>query len=259
MVLPGIEKNTQLQQASQLIKEAKYCVALTGAGISTPSGIPDFRSPGSGIWTKYSPMEVASLSAFRYYPMRFYDWIRPFVKNLFQAEPNPAHIALSRLEEGNHLRSVITQNIDALHQKAGNQTVIEVHGTYQSLTCLGCYKQIQAAYQFLVDFIDQKEIPHCPDCGNLLKPDIILYEEQLPSETWKLARQEIDFCDLLLVLGSSLTVTPTCDLPLTALSKGAKLIIINRTHTHLDDLAEITFQDELEKILPMIVDKVFNE
>ena len=204
-------------------------------------------------------MEVASLSAFRYYPMRFYDWIRPFVKSLFQAEPNLAHLALSRLEDGGRLQSVITQNIDALHQKAGSKTVVEVHGTYQSLTCLGCYKQIQAAYEFLVEFIDQEQIPHCPDCGNLLKPDIILYEEQLPSDIWRLARQEITSCDLLLVLGSSLTVTPTCDLPLTALSGGAKLIIINRTHTHLDDLAEITFQGELEKILPMIVDEVFNE
>lgn len=259
MVLPSDEKNTLLQKASQLIREAGYTVALTGAGISTPSGIPDFRSPGSGIWTKYSPMEVASLSAFRYYPLRFYDWIRPFVRSLFLAEPNPAHTALARLENGNQLRAVITQNIDALHQKAGSKTVIEVHGTYQTLTCLGCYRQIQATDQFLTEFLETEENPHCTYCGNLLKPDIILYEEQLPAKTWKLAREEIMACDLLLVLGSTLTVTPVCDLPLTALGRGAKLIILNRTNTHLDQLADVYIQGNLEEYLPMIADKVLNE
>jgi NAD-dependent deacetylase len=259
MVLPTVEKNKLIQKASRLIKEADYCVALTGAGISTPSGIPDFRSPGSGIWTKYSPMEVASLSAFRYYPMRFYEWIRPFVKSLFLAEPNPAHIALARLEEGNHLRSVITQNIDALHQRAGSKKVIEVHGTYQTLTCLGCYRQLQATDEFLADFLDQEENPHCPHCGNLLKPDIILYEEQLPAQTWREAREEVLACDLLLVLGSTLTVTPVCDLPLTALGREAKVIILNRTNTHLDHLAAVYIQGEIEEILPIIADKVLNE
>jgi len=259
MVQPAAEKNSLILKASKLIKKANYCVALTGAGISTPSGIPDFRSPGSGIWTKYSPMEVASLSAFRYYPQRFYDWIRPFVKSLHLAEPNPAHISLARLEEGHYLRSVITQNIDALHQKAGSQKVIEVHGTYQTLTCLGCYRQIQATDEFLENFLDHEENPHCPHCGNLLKPDIILYEEQLPAQTWKLARQEIQSCDLLLVLGSTLTVTPVCDLPLSVLGKGGELIILNRTNTHLDHLASVTIHGDLEEFLPQITDKVFDE
>lgn len=258
MVLPIEEKNTLIHKASQLIKEADYVVALTGAGISTPSGIPDFRSPGSGVWTKYSPMEVASLSAFRYYPTRFYEWIRPFVKNLILATPNPAHNALARLEEENHLRAVITQNIDALHQKAGSKEVIEVHGTYQTLTCLGCYRQIPATDQLFTEFLEQEKDPHCPYCGNLLKPDIILYEEQLPAQAWKSALGEINNCDLLLVLGSSLTVTPVSDLPLSALGNGAKLIIVNRTNTHLDHLANVSIQDEVELILPTLIDKVLN-
>ena len=259
MVRPSTEKNTLLKKASRLIKEAKHSVALTGAGISTPSGIPDFRSPGSGIWTQYSPMEVASLSAFRYHPSRFYHWIRPFVKSLFLAEPNPAHIALARLEDQGHLHAVITQNIDALHQKAGSKNVIEVHGTYQTLTCLGCYRQIQATDEFMVDFLDHEENPHCPYCGNLLKPDIILYEEQLPAQTWNAAREEVLSCDLMLVLGSTLTVTPVCDLPLTALGRGASLILLNRTTTHLDHLAAVFIQGDLEKYLPIIADKVLNE
>lgn len=256
MVFPIEKMDNLIQKASQLIKEANYAIALTGAGISTPSGIPDFRSPESGLWTKYSPMEVASLSAFRYHPNRFYEWIRPFVRNLFLAEPNPAHIALAQLEAKSHLRSVITQNIDALHQKAGSSEVVEVHGTFQTLTCLGCYRQIQATDQLLTEILEKEENPHCPHCGNLLKPDIILYGEQLPAQTWRAARKKVNACDLLLVLGSSLTVTPVCDLPLTALSRGAKLIIINRTPTHLDHLAEIYLQGELEKILPEITQRV---
>ena len=259
MVLPSSEKNKQIDLASQLIRNAAYCVAITGAGISTPSGIPDFRSPGSGVWTQYSPMEVASLSAFRYNPDRFFNWLRPFVKKLFLANPNPAHISLANLEEHNFLKSIVTQNIDALHQKAGSKVVIEVHGTYQTLTCLGCYQRVKASAELLTSFLENSSTPICSNCGNLLKPDIILYEEQLPVEQWNRAKEEIINCDLLLVLGSSLTVTPVCDLPYAALSSGAKLIIINRTCTHLDEMAAVSIQGDLADILPLIKDKVINE
>ena len=258
-MLPAAENMNLIQKASHLISQASYCVALTGAGISTPSGIPDFRSPGSGIWTKYSPMEVATLSAFRYHPDRFYDWLRPFVSKLFDADPNPAHYALARLEENNILKAIITQNIDALHQKAGSKNVIEVHGTYQTLTCLGCYKRFETTQEILRDLLNDGKKPYCPQCGELLKPDIILYEEQLPAEKWRSARQEVMACDLLLILGSSLTVTPACDLPLSALGNGAKLIILNYSHTHLDDQAEVSLQGDLAEALPLITTKVLNE
>ncbi len=259
MVLPISDKNILLKKASELISEASYCIALTGAGISTPSGIPDFRSPGSGIWTKYSPMEVASLSAFRYHPDRFYDWMRPFVNSLFQADPNPAHTALAELEENNYLQAIITQNIDALHQKAGSRKVIEVHGTYQTLTCLGCYQQIKATREILTSFVEDFTTPTCPDCGNLLKPDIILYEEQLPVEKWKSAREEIMACDLLLILGSSLTVAPVSDLPYSALANGADIIILNYTQTHLDNQAVVAIHGDLAELLPTITNKVPHE
>ncbi len=259
MVHPSAEKINQIDLAAQLIFDAKYCVALTGAGISTPSGIPDFRSPGSGVWTRYSPMEVASLSAFRYNPDRFFNWLRPFIKILFQANPNLAHFSLANLEKQNYLQSIITQNIDSLHQRAGSNSVIEVHGTYKTLTCLGCYQQIEATVELINTFLDNSDIPTCPKCGNLLKPDIILYEEQLPAEKWKQAREEISKCDLLLILGSSLIVTPVCDLPYSALAAGAKLIIINRTCTHLDNLAAVSIQGDLEELMPIIENKVLNE
>ncbi|MCJ7717597.1 MAG: Sir2 family NAD-dependent protein deacetylase [Anaerolineales bacterium] len=259
MVFPSSEKISQLDLASQLILDAEYCVALTGAGISTPSGIPDFRSPGSGVWTRYSPMEVASLSAFRYNPDRFYDWLRPFLKSLFQADPNPAHMTLAALEDKNYLQAIITQNIDCLHQRAGSNCVIEVHGTYQTLTCLGCFQQVEADFELISTFLADSVTPHCPECGSLLKPDIILYEEQLPADKWKQAKDEITKCDLLLVLGSSLTVTPVCDLPYSALGNGAKLIIINRICTHLADQAAVSIQGDLEELLPIIENKVLNE
>ena len=256
---PATELNTQIDNASKLIKGADYCVAISGAGISTPSGIPDFRSPGSGVWTKYSPMEVASLSAFRYKPERFYDWLRPFVKVLFQAEPNPAHSSLTRLEEAGFLQAIITQNIDALHQKSGTKRVIEVHGTYTSMTCIGCYMQVKTTQDMIQKLLEEHQDPFCEECGRLLKPDLILYEEQLPADKWRTAKQEIMACDLLLILGSSLTVTPVCDLPLTALANGAKLIIINNSHTHLDQMAAECLQGDLADLLPAITDKVINE
>jgi len=170
-MLPTAEYDNLIKKASDLISQASYCIALSGAGISTPSGIPDFRSPGSGIWTKYSPMEVATLSAFRYHPDRFYDWLRPFVGKLFAADPNPAHFALAKLEGNNFLQSIITQNIDALHQKAGSKKVIEVHGTYQTLTCLGCYKQIDTTSEILDSLLIDGKKPFCPHCGELMKPE----------------------------------------------------------------------------------------
>ena len=253
------ELNTQINNASNLIKEAAYCIAISGAGISTPSGIPDFRSPGSGVWTRYSPMEVASLSAFRYHPERFYDWLRPFVKTLVEAEPNPAHLALARLEDMGYLQAIITQNIDALHQKSGSKKVIEVHGTYKSMTCIGCYRQSPTDQTLIHKLLEEGQDPFCIECGRPLKPDLILYEEQLPAEKWKAAKQEILASDLVLILGSSLTVTPVCDLPLAALTNGAKLIIINNAHTHLDHMAAEFIQGDLADLLPAIVEKVVHE
>ena len=259
MAFPSIEISNQVNLASQLISESSYCVALTGAGISTPSGIPDFRSQGSGIWTKYSPMEVASLSAFQNNPDRFYDWLRPFVKKILTAEPNPAHYSLAELEKANILQSVVTQNIDALHQKAGSKKVIEIHGTYQTLSCLVCNTQVNTDQELLDLYLEHNGIPSCQKCGNPLKPDIILYEELLPVDKWNQARDEIRQCDLLLVLGSSLTVTPGSELPSAALSSGADVIIINRTSTHIDGHVTAAIPGDLENLLPIITDKVLNE
>lgn len=246
-----------IQKASELIRSLKKGVALTGAGMSTPSGIPDFRTPGKGLWSKYDPMEVASLTAFRYQPEKFLAWFHPLAKKIFQALPNPAHQALADMEKAGYLTTIVTQNIDGLHQRAGSNSVLEVHGTLSSLTCTGCFINYPSD-SFVTRYIKQYEIPRCPDCGQILKPDIILFEEQLPKLTWLEALKACRNCRFFLVAGSSLEVTPVATLPLEALSHGARLILINQLPTYLDQRAEVLLRGDVADILPLISRKVLD-
>jgi NAD-dependent deacetylase len=244
-----------IEQAARLFSESKYAVALTGAGISTPSGIPDFRSSKDGLWTKYNPMEVASLSAFRVRPEKFYDWFRPLTRTIIEAKPNPAHYALAALEKQGILREIITQNIDGLHQKAGATTVLEVHGTLRTLTCVSCYTKHKAS-TLVEAFIEKGEIPRCTECSSILKPDAILFEEQLPVATWMAVERAVENCDLMLVAGSSLEVFPVARLPYEAISRGAKLIIVNNEKTYIDPRAEVVINQDVADILPAIVELI---
>jgi NAD-dependent deacetylase len=246
-----------IKHAGSLLRNAKHAIALTGAGISTPSGIPDFRSAQTGLWKKDNPMEVASLSAFRYRPERFFDWLRPLVKTAAEAVPNPAHTALAQLEQAGVIKAVITQNIDFLHQKAGSQKVIPVHGTMNTLTCSKCSRNYPVE-DFLEPFLVQKIFPLCPVCSAILKPDIVLFEEMLPMNAWQEAELHCDQADLILVIGSSLEVTPANSLPLYALRSGAALIINNFTPTYLDDQAEILFPYDVVDTIPRIADEVIH-
>lgn len=246
----------RIQDAADIIRQAERGVVLTGAGISTPSGIPDFRSAGSGLWARYLPMEVASLNAFRHHPERFFEWLRPLASHMLSAEPNAAHRSLARLEEAGHLKTIITQNIDMLHQRAGSSHVLEVHGTFETLSCLGCYQQIENTQEILTPFMEKGLIPRCPSCEEILKPDVVLFGEQLPAHTWKEAKKAIGKCDLLLVIGSSLTVTPVADLPTRAIRKGVNLIILNKMKTHLDKLANVVIHRDVAEVLPKITQGV---
>lgn len=245
------EIHEQVNSAARLISSAKSGVVLTGAGISTPSGIPDFRTPGSGLWSHFNPMEVASLSIFRYQPEKFFTWLHPLAKLMIEAQPNPAHYALASLEKNGYLRTVITQNIDGLHQRAGSQQVLEVHGTLETLTCIGCYRRYPSG-KFIAKYLKDATAPRCPDCDHILKPDVILYEEQLPKQTWLKAYKACQNCDLILVVGSSLEVTPAATLPLTALECNARLIIVNRASTYIDPRADVLLQGDVAEILPLI-------
>jgi NAD-dependent deacetylase len=251
------ETTKTIHRASQLVKQSHQAVALTGAGISTPSGIPDFRSPGIGLWTRYLPMEVASLTTFRYNPELFYKWLHPLAVHMFSAEPNPAHIALADLQIKGYLPTIITQNIDGLHTRAGAKHVLEVHGTLNTLTCIKCFKQVNSD-MILQDYIEHFTIPHCQGCGGILKPDVILYEEQLPMKVWLKAEEACRKCDLLLIAGTSLEVMPSAKLPIFALDNGASLIIINNTDTYIDVRADIIIRENVADIFPQISDEVLN-
>ncbi len=239
------------QKAAQLIQNATFPVVLTGAGISTPSGIPDFRSAKSGLWSKNNPMEVASYTAFRYYPEKFFNWLRPLAKEIWNASPNPAHKALSALEARGIIKAIITQNIDGLHQRAGSKNVIEVHGSMESLSCQGCRRKYPSN-DFYAPLIEQNQFPYCPSCNRILKPDIILFEEQLPTNAWIDAQNYCESADLILVVGSSLEVTPAASLPLYGLDHGAKIIINTFSETYLDQRAALLLPYDVAEILPRI-------
>ena len=246
-----------LEFAADLIRQSKRTVILTGAGISTPSGIPDFRSEGSGLWSRDEPMEVASLNTFRVAPERFYQWFRPLARQIFNAQPNPAHLALAKMEAAGFVRMIMTQNIDVLHQKAGSQRVAEMHGTLATLSCTHCFQQTKSE-DFLQPFIDGGAIPHCPKCGAVMKPDVILFGEQLPQKAWLEAQREARQCDLMLVVGSSLEVLPVAGLPMQVVDRGAHLIIINNTPTYINVRADIVFMDNVETILPEIIKRAIH-
>jgi NAD-dependent deacetylase len=244
--------------AADIIRASKHGVALTGAGISTPSGIPDFRSPGTGLWQRYDPFEVASLASFRYDPAKFYHFMRMIALQIHDAQPNQAHIGLAQLEQRGFIQAIITQNIDGLQQQAGSRNVIEVHGSMDSLTCVSCYSKYVAG-DFLEAYLKDGQIPHCPKCGGVLKPDMILFGEQLPAKTWLQAEKASKACDLMIVAGSSLEVLPVAGLPMRALENGAHLILINQSKTYIDVRADVVFHDDVDVIIPRIVATVLDE
>jgi len=241
----------KIQEAASLIGKSRYLVALTGAGISTPSGIPDFRSPGSGLWEKVDPYEVASLEGFLRRPAAYYQWVRPLAAILKKAQPNPAHYALAELERRGILKVLITQNIDGLHQAAGSQKVLEVHGNHREATCLKCYKVVPAA-ELMDRVIETGEVPYC-SCGGVFKPNVVLFGEMLPVQTLYQAEQAARECDVMLVAGSSLEVVPAANLPLVAVKHGARLIIVNKGPTSLDHQATVLIRDDVAVALPAIV------
>jgi len=247
--------SSALQFAAGLIRRSRHGVILTGAGISTPSGIPDFRSEGSGLWSRDEPMEVASLTTFRYHPERFYRWVRPLVNCIIQARPNPAHLAIAQMQQAGLFKTVITQNIDDLHQKAGSNPVVETHGSLRSLTCTQCFQKTSST-PYLKPLLEQGVIPLCLACGGILKPDVILFGEQLPVSAWMVASQEACACDLMLVAGSSLEVLPVAGLPMQALDRGAHLIIINQTTTYLGVRADVVIQEDVAQVIPALAQLV---
>src|SRR5262245_18953324 len=226
------------ERLAELICTSQPCVALTGAGVSTDSGIPDFRSQ-TGIWATVDPREVASLSAFRSDPERVWTFYRARIELLTEAEPNAAHLALAELERRGLLRAVVTQNIDLLHTRAGSRDVVEVHGSIRTSTCPGCHASYPLA-EVLPLIEAGGGAPRCPACGAVLKPDVVFFGELLPEAAIDRAFQLARSAGLLLVVGSSLEVYPVAGLPRATVDAGGLLAIVNRGATPLDEHAVLT-------------------
>ncbi|MGA2111244.1 MAG: NAD-dependent deacylase [Anaerolineales bacterium] len=248
---------SHLRLARELIFSSPYTVALTGAGISTPSGIPDFRSPGLGLWERVDPMEVASQAVFRYHPERFYEWIRPLAQGWMNSRPNAAHWALAHLEKAGRLQCVVTQNIDDLHQQAGSSRVLQIHGSFREAVCLNCYR-LHGPDPLTRWLRQPTDVPRCEICGGVLKPNVILFGEQLSQPLLQRAHREFSKARLVLVVGSSLEVTPAAMLPMDALQHGAHLIIINRLPTYLDPRADVVLREDIAEVLPKLSDEALH-
>ena len=254
---PALASYAAIEDAAELVRKAQRAVVLTGAGISTPSGIPDFRSEGTGLWSRDEPLAVASLTSFRTAPERFFAWFRPLAGQIFFANANAAHLALAELEEAGRVKTIITQNIDALHQKAGSKCVVETHGTMRTLTCTDCYQTYNSEL-YLKTFIKDGTIPLCPTCNGILKPDVILFGEQLPHAAWVTAQRAARQCDLMLVAGSSLEVLPVAGLPMQALDRGAHLIVINNTPTYVNARADVVIMADVASVIPEIAKRALH-
>jgi NAD-dependent deacetylase len=241
------------ERLAEMIREARSVVALTGAGVSVPSGIPDFRSPGTGLWRNVNPMEVAHIDAFRRDPQRFWLFYGQRFQTLRDKRPNRAHEALAELERAGFLDAVITQNIDQLHARAGTETLIEVHGTIAHSSCLTCRSTYEIDDVRARQSSDEEGIPRC-ECGDPLKPDVVLFGEMLPAEA--LARAEALSCgaDLMLCIGSSLEVYPVAQLPAVTLASGGRIAILTQGSTPYDSRAAVRLDGDVVSELEAVLD-----
>jgi NAD-dependent deacetylase len=238
---------------AELIRSAGSVVALTGAGISVPSGIPDFRSPGTGMWANVDPMEVAHISVFRRDPQRFWGFYGRRFALLDGKRPNGAHLALAELERRGRLDAVITQNIDGLHRAAGTRELIEVHGSVATASCLACGRRYPLAETRERLAADPAGVPRC-DCGEPLKPDVVLFGELLDEQAMARASALATGADLLLCIGSSLEVFPVAGLPDLTLSAGGRIAIVTRSSTPFDREAVVRLGGDVEEELGAVLE-----
>ena len=240
-----------LTRLVELVQARQPCVVLTGAGISTESGIPDFRS-STGIWATYDPMDYASIDAFLADPVKVWDFYAKRLDVLADAQPNEGHRALAELEERGWVSGIVTQNIDRLHERAGSRTVVEVHGSIRTSSCLDCGAVVPLAE--VVRLLEDAPAPACPRCGRILKPDVVMFGEYLPPDGIAHASRLAAQAALLLVVGSSLEVHPVAGLPLETLAGGGTLAIVNRGPTPLDARAAVTIDAGAGETLRALAD-----
>jgi NAD-dependent deacetylase len=243
---------TDAARLAELIRSCQPAVALTGAGISVPSGIPDFRTPLTGLWANVDPMEVAHISVWRRDPVRFWDFYGQRFAALDGKQPNGAHLALAELERRGLLAGVITQNIDGLHSAAGTRDPIEVHGSIRTASCLADGTRFSLAQTRERMASDEEGVPRC-DCGLPLKPDVVLFGELLPAGAMERAQGLADGAGLMLVVGSSLEVYPVAGLPADTLGRGGRLAIVTRSATPYDRDAAVKLSGDVVEELSAVV------
>ena len=231
-------------RVAELLRESERAVVLTGAGVSVPSGIPDFRTPGKGIWEKVDPMKVAHIDAFRRDPDRFWSFYSQRFASLVDKRPNPAHEAIAELERRGLVRGVITQNIDRLHRMAGSRRVVEVHGSIDTCVCLECGGRVglDDVLELLRSGI---RTPECSACIAALKPNVVLFGELLPEEAMAEAHALAQEADLMLAVGSSLEVFPVASLPGITLASGGRLALVTQGPTPYDSDADVKLDGDV--------------
>jgi len=243
------EIRQKVRALAELLKAANYAVVLTGAGVSTESGVPDFRSPESGFWTTIS-VELFTIDGFKANPKAFYEAGLPLFRIIEAAQPNRGHVTLARLEEAGLVKALITQNVDGLHQKAGSKEVFEIHGTLKSASCIFC-RQVVGADEVIADIEEGLIPPLCIECGEPLKPDTVLFGEPL-APAYHQALQEAEKADLIMVIGSSMQVSPANQLP----AMCDNLVIINRTPTFYDSQARVVINESIVSVMDLLWDEL---
>ncbi len=237
-----------MRQLAKDIRASKKTIALTGAGISVESGIPDFRS-AEGLWSRYDPMEYAHIDGFQRDPVKIWNMLREIIEVIEAAEPNPGHRALADLEKMGYLSSVITQNVDGLHQAAGSRHVIEFHGTNRYLVCLRCGYRGETE-----DFDTENTVPRCPQCNAVLKPDVVFFGEPIPADAMREAFEEARQAELVLVIGTSAVVFPASSIPSIAKDHGATVVEINLEETPLTGvISDYIIKGPAGETLPEVV------
>lgn len=243
----------RIEQFAELLKNARHISVLTGAGISTESGIPDFRS-ADGLYNTVTSEEVFDIGFFQRHPEQFYSVIAPVYRAILDAQPNAGHLALAKLEKKHNKKvSIVTQNIDSLHTKAGSADVAEIHGTFRTLTCLDCEKGFESG-EFR-SALEEGRVLRCPNCGGLLKPDITFYGEELPPAPFAAAQRAMWEARLLLVLGTSLAVYPAAALPREC-DSGIPYVIINKTPTWLDPQSDLVFHESIGEVMTAALERL---
>ena len=240
-----------MERLAALIQESECTVALTGAGVSVPSGIPDFRTPETGLWANVDPMKVAHIEVFERDPAHFWSYYRPRFHSLGDKRPNRAHEALAELEARGLLEGVITQNIDRLHRAAGSRNVVEVHGSIETSSCTRC----AASYgiEEVDALFDGDGVAVCSTCGGPVKPDVVLFGELLPESAMARAQQLAERADLMLCVGSSLAVYPAAGLPRLTMENGGRLAIVTKGPTPYDQAADLKLEGEVDEELGGVV------